>query len=59
VATVQAERSPAEAEPAGLKANAIGFLDALVIGLASTALLHLADKPVVVVPIGGGAPNGG
>ena len=37
MATVQAERSAAEAEQAGLKANAIGFLDALVIGLASTA----------------------
>jgi len=37
VATVQAEKPPAEAERAGLKANAIGFLDALVIGLASTA----------------------
>jgi amino acid transporter len=37
VATVQAERSAAEAEHAGLKANAIGFFDALVIGLASTA----------------------
>jgi amino acid transporter len=37
VATVQADRPAAEAEHAGLKANAIGFLDALVIGLASTA----------------------
>jgi amino acid transporter len=37
VATVQAERPAAEAEHAGLKANAIGFVDALVIGLASTA----------------------
>ena len=37
MATVQAEKPPAEAERAGLKANAIGFLDALVIGLASTA----------------------
>ena len=37
MATVQAERSSAEVEHAGLKANAIGFVDALVIGLASTA----------------------
>ena len=74
MATVQAERSSAEAEPAGLKANAIGFLDAhmIVIGthgesplrgaiLGSTPhkLLHLADRPVVVVPIGGGARDGG
>ena len=79
MATVQAERSAAQAGQAGLKANAIGILDALVIGLASAApgthakrplkgailgstphkLLHLSDRPVVVVPIGGGAPNGG
>jgi hypothetical protein len=31
VATVQAERSAAEAEHAGLKANAIGFFDALLV----------------------------
>ncbi len=54
MATVQAEKPPAEAEHAGLKANAIGFLDALVIGLASTAPAYLSDRPVVVVPIGGG-----
>jgi amino acid transporter len=34
---VAAERPPAKGEQVGLKANAIGFVDALVIGLASTA----------------------
>ena len=38
----------------GLKQNAIGFLDGLIIGIASTApaysLLHLSETPVVVVP---------
>lgn len=37
MASVTADRPPVEGEPTGLKANAIGFVDALVIGLASTA----------------------
>ena len=37
MAIVASDRPPVESEQAGLKANAIGFLDALVIGLASTA----------------------
>lgn len=98
MASVTADRPPVEGEPTGLKANAIGFVDALVIGLASTApayslaavmgtlavareraraegveaevelvlerpaaailgstphrLLHLSDRPVLVVPTG-------
>jgi hypothetical protein len=47
VATVQAERSSAEAEPAGLKANAIGFLGALVGAQGESPL------------VGGGAHDGG
>jgi hypothetical protein len=37
MAVAAAERAPAEGGQVGLKANAIGFVDALVIGLASTA----------------------
>ena len=37
MAVASAERAQAEGEQVGLKANAIGFVDALVIGLASTA----------------------
>jgi hypothetical protein len=56
VATVTAERAPEQAEPAGLKANAI-LVDALVVGLTSTAPAY--SLAAVIVPIGGGAPNGG
>ena len=37
MAVVVEDPAPAEGEQAGLKANAIGFLDALVIGLAATS----------------------
>jgi hypothetical protein len=37
MAVAAAERTDAQGEQTGLKANAIGFVDALVIGLASTA----------------------
>jgi nucleotide-binding universal stress UspA family protein len=118
VATVQADRSPAEAEPAGLKefteheralheigervtgsalkraheegvkadvalvplrpAQAIlqvaeqrdahmivigthgeSPLRGAILGSTPHKLLHLSDRPVLVVPIVGGAPNGG
>ena len=52
---VVAERPPAEGEQAGLKANAIGFVDALVIGLASTApaysLAAVMGSLVVIVGV--------
>ena len=52
---VVAERPPAEGEPTGLKANAIGFVDALVIGLASTApaysLAAILGSLVVIVGV--------
>ncbi len=52
---VVAERPRAESEQTGLKANAIGFVDALVIGLASTApaysLAAILGSLVVIVGV--------
>jgi amino acid transporter len=58
MAVAAAERPPAEGESAGLKANAIGFVDALVIGLASTAPAYslAAVLGTLVVIVGVQAP---
>jgi amino acid transporter len=55
MAVAAPERSEARGEPAELKANAIGFVDALVIGLASTApaysLAAVMGSLVVIVGV--------
>jgi amino acid transporter len=59
LATVTAESKTAQAaEERGLKANAIGFVDALVIGLASTAPAYslAAVLGTLVVVVGAQAP---
>ena len=55
---VAAARSEAEGEQAGLKSNAIGLVDALVIGVASTAPGYClaASLGLVVVMVGVQAP---
>jgi amino acid transporter len=59
VTTTTAEPSIAEGEQKGLKANAIGFVDALVIGLASTAPAYSLAAVIgsLVVVIGAQAPG--